>query len=132
MSDEEIKGFGVRQALAPTLSLFCSAGTLICCALPALMISLGLGASLAGFVSNYPQIIWLSKYKGAVFGIAAIMLTLAGYMQWNARNMPCPADPAKARACARLRKISIGIYIFSVLAFLTGAFFAFVAPYILF
>ena len=59
------------------------------------------------------------------------MLTLAGIMQWRARNAPCPVDPAQAKACTRLRRISLGIYIFSVLMFLTGSFFAFVAPYIL-
>lgn len=123
--------FSLKHAIAPTLSLFTSAGTLICCALPALFVTLGMGATLAGFVSDVPQIIWLSEYKEYVFGFAALMLTIAGIMQYRARNLPCPADPEQARACTRLRKISFGIYIFSLLIFLTGAFFAFVAPYIL-
>jgi len=36
-------------------------------------------------------------------------------------------DPVKAKACTCLRIISLGIYVFSLLMFLTGAF---VAPYI--
>jgi hypothetical protein len=123
--------FSFKHALAPTLSLFASAGTLICCALPALFITLGMGAVLAGFVSTVPQIVWLSEYKIHVFSFAAFMLIFAGIMQYRARNLPCPADPAQARACTRLRRISLGIYIFSVLMFLTGGFFAFVAPYVL-
>ncbi len=124
-----MKHFSIKDTLAPTLSLFFSAGTLVCCALPALFISLGMGASLAGLVGAFPQIVWLSEYKLAVFSFAAIMLAVAGIMTLRARNLPCPADPAQARACTRLRRISAGIYIFSLVAFLIGAFFAFVAPY---
>lgn len=126
-----MKTFGLKDTLAPTLSLFASAGTLVCCALPALFVTLGAGAALAGLVGEFPQLVWLSTYKLYVFAFAAFMLTLAGIMQWRARNAPCPVDPAQAKACTRLRRISLGIYIFSVLMFLTGSFFAFVAPYIL-
>ena len=128
MSNES---FGAKHTLAPLLSLFTSAGTLICCALPALMVSLGMGAALAGLLSDFPQIVWLSQHKTAVFGAAAFMIALAGVMMWQARRLPCPADPQKAKACARLRKISWAIYGFSVLAFATGVFFAFIAPYVL-
>ncbi|MGB4106381.1 MAG: hypothetical protein WBK55_01135 [Alphaproteobacteria bacterium] len=124
-----MKHFSIKDTLTPTLSLFFSAGTLVCCALPALFISLGMGASLAGLVGAFPQIVWLSEYKLAVFSFAAVMLAVAGVMTLRARNLPCPADPAQARACTRLRRISAGIYIFSLVAFLIGAFFAFVAPY---
>ena len=121
----------IKQTIAPTLSLFLSAGTLVCCAIPALLVTLGMGAALAGFVGAFPQIVWLSEYKTVVFTGAAAMLTLAGIMQWRGRNAPCPIDPVQAKACTRLRRISLGIYIFSLLMFLTGAFFAFVAPYVL-
>ena len=120
--------FSFKDTIAPTFSLFLSAGTLVCCALPALFISLGVGAALAGLVSAVPQLVWLSKYKILVFSGAALMLVVAGIMMQRARHLPCPTDPAQARACTRLRRISTGIYIFSVLAFLTGVFFAFIAP----
>jgi len=124
-------GFGWKETLAPTLSLFLSTGTLICCALPALLVTLGMGAALAGLVGAFPQITLLSEYKSYVFGGAGLMLTIAGFMMWQARNLPCPIDPKQAKACARLRKISIGIYLFSVVVFLVGAFFAFAAQYVL-
>ncbi len=126
-----MKNFGLKESLAPVLSLFLSAGTLVCCALPALFISLGMGAALAGLVTAVPQMIWLSQYKVAVFSAAGLMLAVAGIMQYRGRNLPCPTDPAQAKACARLRKISFGIYVFSILMFLTGAFFAFIAPWVL-
>lgn len=119
------------QLLAPTISLFTSAATLVCCALPALMVSLGMGAVLAGLVSDFPQLVWLSKHKTEVFGVAAVLLLIAGTMLWQARNLPCPIDPAQAKACSKLRLISWIIYWVSVLMFLTGVFFAFIAPLVL-
>lgn len=109
-------------------ALLASSGTLVCCVLPAVMVSLGAGATLAGLVAAVPQLIWLSERKGLVFGLATIALTIAGVLLWRARSAPCPADAALARACMRLRRWSIGLYVASVLATVTGAVFAFVLP----
>ena len=126
-----MKPFGPKNTLAPALSLFASTGTLICCALPALMVSLGMGAALAGLVSDFPQLIWLSKHKILVFGLSGLLIVLAGIMMWHARRLPCPADQAKAKTCARLRVFSWWVWGFSVLCFSTGSFFAFAAPLIM-
>jgi len=117
----------MRQTVLPTLSLFTSMGTLVCCALPALLVTLGMGATLAGFIGAVPWITAISDYKAYVFAGAGIMLALAAFMQWRARYAPCPADPAKAKACMRLRKISWAILGFSILIYLVGFFFAFLA-----
>ena len=126
-----MKSFGLKDSLIPAISLFTSASTLICCALPALMVSLGMGAVLAGLVSDFPALIWLSRHKAIVFSVAAAMIVIAGVTLWKSRKLPCPADPAKARACGRLRKLSWFVWGFSVLCFSTGSFFAFLAPYLL-
>lgn len=120
-----------NQILAPTISLFTSAATLVCCALPALMVSLGMGAVLAGLVSDFPQLVWLSKHKVEVFSLAALLLLIAGGILWKARSLPCPADPEQARICSRLRMVSWVIYWLSISVFLIGVFFAFIAPRIL-
>jgi hypothetical protein len=123
---------GLRASLgASGLSLLASGSTLVCCALPALLVALGAGATLVTLTSRLPQLIWLSEHKGVVFGIAAALLALAGAAQWRARSLPCPADPAAARACARARRMSAAVYAVSVLLFLIGGFFAFVAPLLL-
>ena len=85
------------------LSLFTSGGTLVCCALPALLVALGAGAALAGLVTAVPQLIWLSEHKVEVFAVATLMLSISGWLQWRARSLPCPADPALAAACTGLR-----------------------------
>jgi hypothetical protein len=117
-----------QNAVASLLSLFTSGSTLICCALPALLVSIGAGAAMAGLVTTFPQIVWLSEHRVALFAIAGVMLLAAGVMQWRARSLPCPADPALAAACTRARKWSVAIYAFSLVMFVTGFFFAFLAP----
>ena len=67
-------------------------------------------------------------YEAVIFVAAAFMLTVAGLMQWHARSLPCPSDPALAAVCTRTRKISLRIYFLSLVIFLTGGFFAFAAP----
>ena len=44
------------STLPACLSLFTSTGTLICCALPALLVSIGAGAVMAGLIEAVPQI----------------------------------------------------------------------------
>lgn len=110
------------------LTLFSSAGTLICCALPALLVTLGLGAVMAGLAVNLPGLVWLSENKEIAFAVAGGMLTLNGWLLWSGRNAPCPVDPALREACTSARKMSIKIYGASVLMTLVGGFFAFVAP----
>ncbi len=95
------------------------------------MVTLGMGAVLAGVLTDFPQLIWLSKHKALVFGAAGTAIVLAGISLWRARRLPCPTDPAQAKICQRLRKASAIIYGFSALAFVTGAFFSFVAPLLL-
>lgn len=51
---------------------------LLCCALPALLVSLGLGAAVAGLTSELPWLVELSRHKEWVFAVSAIMLALAG------------------------------------------------------
>lgn len=120
---------GLKQSLwASTLSVFTSSGTLICCALPALLVTLGVGATLAGLVTHFPQLIWLSEHKLGVFGAAGVMLALAGALQWRARSAPCPADARLAAACARTRRAAAWIYGLSLVMYLTGVLFAFVLP----
>lgn len=117
-----------RNVGLSVLALAASTGTLVCCVLPAVMVSLGAGAALAGMVSAVPQLIWLSEHKAWVFGLAFALLALSGLMLWNARRLPCPADPQLARTCQRLRRVSHWLYGIACVATILGALFAFVLP----
>jgi len=122
-------GIAVRppSVLPATLSLFTSLSTLVCCALPALLVSLGAGAVMAGLIETVPQVTWLGRHKAAVFALAGLVLVASGAWQWHARRLPCPPDPARARACNRLRRIGWGLWGTSVALYIVGAFFAFLA-----
>ncbi len=122
MSLKTLKGAGT-----PILALFTSVSTLVCCALPALFVTLGMGAVTAGLVSAVPQIVFLSEHKNVVFTVAGLMLVTACYAMWRSRKDPCPIDPKEAQACKRVRKLSKLILFISVLAYVVGFFFAFLA-----
>jgi hypothetical protein len=120
----------INQNIVAYFSLFTSAGTLICCALPALLVTLGMGAALAGLVSNAPWLIAFSTHKELVFSIAGFMLLAAALLQWKNRNAPCPIDPKQAQACMRLRKMNVVILSVSILIYAIGFFFAFIAVHL--
>ncbi|MGH8189092.1 MAG: hypothetical protein ACREUC_21220 [Steroidobacteraceae bacterium] len=117
-----------RNVGVAATALLASSATLICCVLPAVLVSLGAGAALVGLISAIPQLIWLSERKVLVFGIAGVLLLVSGALLWNARRLPCPADPIAARSCMRLRTWSHWMYAVAAVAYLLGASFAFLLP----
>jgi hypothetical protein len=102
------------------LSLFASSGTLVCCALPALLVTLGAGAALSSLVSVFPQVVWLSEHKVGLFVFAALAMALSGWLQWRNRSAPCPTDPQLRHACLQTRKTALRLYAFSLLVYLVG------------
>lgn len=109
------------------LTLFLSLSTLVCCALPALFVMLGAGATFVSLLGAVPQLIWLSEHKGLLFVVAGILL-FANLLMRMIIPPRCPADPKLAAECARAQKISTGVLYVSIVTYLIGAFFAFVAP----
>ena len=111
-------------------SLFATTGTLVCCAIPALLVALGAGAALSSLVSVFPQVVWLSEHKEGVFIFAGLMMAGSGLLQWLNRHAPCPTDPAQKDACMRTRKVSLAVYAVSVGFYFIGGWFAFVQPWL--
>jgi hypothetical protein len=112
------------------LSLFTSTSTLLCCALPALLVALGAGAALSSLIAVVPQLVVVSEHKEAVFGFASAMLAVSGWLQWRNRFAPCPTDPALREACTRTRRLSLWVYGISVLLYAVGGWVAFVWPWL--
>ena len=119
-----------RNAGLAAGALLASSATLVCCVLPALLVTLGAGAALAGLVAAVPQLIWLSEHKPLVFGVAAILLAASGVALWYGRSLPCPTDPDAAEACRRLRRFSAVLYGMALASFALGVSFAFVLPHL--
>ena len=110
------------------LSLFASSSTLICCALPAMFVALGAGASFAALVTNFPFLIVLSQHKTSITIFAFTMIIIAGYVNYKTYRMPCPADPELGRACLKTRKRSRVLYYFSTLVFVVATSFTYIVP----
>lgn len=115
-----------RSQLVTFLSLFGSMGTLVCCALPAMLVSIGLGAVVAGLASSVPGLIWVSENKLVVFLLAGMMLAGNGMLLWLNRNAPCPVDPKLRQACISGRRFSRNLYFVSLAVYLVGFVFAYV------
>ncbi len=111
------------------LSLLLSASTLVCCALPAILVTVGLGASLASFVSVFPQIVWISQYKGYLFSLSFISLVFASISQKNQASSECSLEQKKA--CQSIKAKMPIILIVGWILWSTGFFFAYLAIHIL-
>jgi hypothetical protein len=111
-------------------SLFATSSTLVCCAIPALLVTLGAGAALSSLVSIFPQVVWLSEHKEGVFAFAGLMMAGSGLLQWRNRSAPCPTDLALRDSCLRTRKVSLVVYAASVALYVVGGWFAFVQPWL--
>jgi len=118
------------KAVLNFFTLFTSLSTLLCCALPALIVGLGMGAAMAGFLAQYPELIWISEHKTWLFAIGGVLLVLGGVLQYTQRNAPCPINE-KGEACADTRKNSLIIYYISVFIYLVGFSFAYILPHLI-
>lgn len=109
--------------------LFGSFGTLICCAIPSTLVLLGFGATLASFLGNFPELIWLSENKEVVFGASFLMLGLSYVGQRYGATRACPID--KKEDCETSKGWSKPIFWISLGINAIGAFYAFVLPHLL-
>ena len=99
-----------RSALLSYLSLFTSAGTLLCCALPSLLVLFGLGASVASMLSFLPWLVTLSRHKVWTFSISGALIALSFvntyYIVPRLRTQECsPDNPTGCAEASRLSKI---------------------------
>ena len=103
----------VRSGVLSYLSLFTSLGTLLCCALPSLLVLFGLGATVASTLSAAPWLVTMSHHKHWVFVVAGLLITgnfvyvYAIVPNLQMRSGTCdPNDPAAAcRTAGRFSRI---------------------------
>ena len=123
MSHREIP---VNDTKVTWLALFTTLGTLVCCALPITLVTLGLGAAVVSMTSSFPFLITLSQHKTWVFAFSGAMLLLSGWPLYRP-NRSCPADPELGALCERSHKWNRRIYWTSVLIWGAGFFAAYLA-----
>ncbi|GMQ88900.1 MAG: hypothetical protein BMS9Abin09_0341 [Gammaproteobacteria bacterium] len=108
------------------LTLFASTGTLICCALPIIFVSLGFGATVAALTSSFPLLITLSLHKAWVFAFSGAMLALSGWLMYRP-GRTCPTDPELGQLCNTTQTWNRRLYWSSVVIWCIGFFAAFLA-----
>ncbi|VAW90734.1 hypothetical protein MNBD_GAMMA21-1812 [hydrothermal vent metagenome] len=121
-----VKHSDLKDKGVTVFTLFTTTGTLICCALPILLVTFGLGATVVAMTSAFPFLITLTKYKIWVFAFSGIMLAVSGWLMFRS-GRSCPADVALARACSTAHKWNKRIYWTSVIIWAVG----FTAAYLL-
>lgn len=123
---QKLKESKILNRFLGWLGLFSSFGTLLCCALPSTLVLLGFGATLASFLGNFPQVIWLSENKAYVFGFSFIMLGLSYAGQKYSQSQTCPIE--KQGDCEKSKNWSKPLFWFSFGINVVGATYAFVLP----
>jgi mercuric ion transport protein len=71
-----------RAALLNYFSLFSSFSTLICCALPSVLVLLGMGTTVASLLSAAPWLVGLSRHKIWTFSIAGTLIGFSFLMTY--------------------------------------------------
>ncbi|PYK28829.1 MAG: hypothetical protein DME57_11775 [Verrucomicrobia bacterium] len=119
----------LKTIVIESMALFGSFGTLLCCALPAILVSVGAGAVMASLVTTVPQVVWLSEHKEPLFVFAGIMLVISGLTTYLNRRAPCPIEPRQAKSCRRVRRFAATVFATAVALYAIGFYFAFVASH---
>ncbi len=117
-----------RSAVLSYFSLFTSLGTLLCCALPSLLVLFGLGASVASTLSFLPWLVTLSRHKQWTFSISGVLIAMSFvnmyYISPRFKTQECtPNHPTACEDASRLNKIVLWV---SAIIYALGFFVAFV------
>jgi hypothetical protein len=127
MEDKAARG---RLGILSFLSLFTSFSTLLCCALPALLVSLGMGVTVASLLSAMPWIASLSHYKTWIFISGGLFLSCGFFMAYG-RNLNKECD--ETTACAPAGRFTRFVLWLSLVLYAVGFFMAFLyLPIVLF
>ncbi len=98
-----------RAALLNYFSLFSSFSTLICCALPSVLVLLGMGTTVASLLSAAPWLVNLSRHKIWTFSIAGTLIAASFVMTYLVaprlqNGESCAADDPTT--CGEVSKLS--------------------------
>ncbi|MCV6599609.1 MAG: hypothetical protein OIF36_03935 [Alphaproteobacteria bacterium] len=109
------------------LVLFTTTSTLLCCALPILLVSLGMGAAMAAVASNAPWLVWLTMHKLWIFIVSGLVLALALWSVFRP-GRSCPIDKELGKYCSAANKVNKMMLFISIFLWFVGLFTAYVLP----
>ena len=115
----------IKETLLPFFGLFASISTIICCALPIILVTLGMGAVFASLTASFPIITWLATKTIYLFIIAVIFLLIGGYFIFI-KPQTCPANKELAKICNKTKKFNKIIWWLSVIILTISFFFKYI------
>jgi mercuric ion transport protein len=125
-----------RGLILSYLSLFTSFGTLLCCALPSLLVLLGLGATVASFLAAVPWLVSLSHQKNWIFAVSGTLI--AGNFLYTyvvapglATSGTAACSPDSPEACQAASTLSRAVLWISAALYCIGLFSAYFLGHLL-
>ncbi len=115
----------IKESLLPFFGLFTSISTILCCALPIILVTLGMGAVFASLTATFPFVTWLAERSIYLFTIAAILLLIGGYFIFIKPQI-CPADKNLADICSKTKKFNKIVWLLSVIILAISFFFKYI------
>jgi len=120
----------LRSGALSYLALFTSLGTLLCCALPSLLVLFGLGATVATVLSGAPWLVTMSHHKHWVFIVAGLLISsnfvyvyaVAPKLQMSRRA----CDPNGSATCQAASRLSRVVLWCSAALYMIGCFTAYI------
>lgn len=100
-------------------TLFTTTGTLVCCALPIIFVTLGMGATVVAMTSAFPFLITISQHKIWVFAFSGLMLLISGWLMFRP-GRSCPTDKELGQACNTALRWNKRIYWTSIIIWAVG------------
>ncbi len=119
MTDEALTSRRTTETAVGLGTLLLSAGTLVCCALPILLVSVGLGATIAALTSAAPRLVTLSAHKSWVFAVSGLSIAVGAFLMYRP-GRTCPADPHLAALCARADRWNRLVLAFAAVIWVIG------------
>ena len=95
-------------------ALLASVGTLVCCALPSLLVLLGFGSTVAAAVSAVPWLVVLSQNKAGVFLVSGLLIVGSRLYSQYVTSLVVPegatCPPGLGRWTRAIWWTSVGLY----------------------
>lgn len=116
-----------KEKILSVLVLFTSTGTLVCCALPALLVSLGMAAVVISALSAFPWLIPLTRHKAWLFLGTGLLVGLNFYLVYRPQKQLACEFGGKSEGCIVASGWNRFLLWLSVAVYVIGFFVAYLA-----
>ncbi len=117
------RGYLQEKTYLKWLTLFVAGGTLLCCALPIVLVSLGFGVAVASLNYHIPGLVFLAEHTLWTLSLSASLLIFLAWVIWRP-NQTCPVDLELAAHCQKTKRWNQGAFWLSVTIWVIGFFFS--------